>query len=204
MDGHPNVMTPSPLPTELAALATALREMDLAAVREGIDPDTPLGIWIRSMRQALVVLATAVHSEGKTVAGILAETRKTAEAELKALHAANETARTILAQARGLGSALEQQSRASEVRTFEHLVDKLRDSLTAALRNAVLIRERRHNRMMLSWFGAMVALAALGLVISGYAWCAYENRVAIALLSRCIQHSVENTVTHQPYCQLPD
>ena len=58
--------------------------------------------------------------------------------------------------------------------------------------------------MMLSWFGAVVAMAAIGLVVGGYALCAYENRAAIALLSRCIGHSVENTATHQAYCPLSD
>ncbi len=203
MDVHPPSSI-KPMDDHLAALSSAADAMEQAAWVEGIGRDDALGLWVRSMRHALVALATMVHGEGATVAGILDRTRKTAEAELKAAHAANETARIILAQARGVSSALEQQSRASEVRTFEHLVEKLRDSLTATLRNAVLIRERRHNRIMLSWFGAVVAMAAFGLVISGYAWCAYEDRAATSLLSRCIEHNVENTVTHQAYCQLSE
>lgn len=178
--------------------------MEAAALREGIGRDDPLGIWVRSMRNALVVLASVVHGEGHTVAGILLETRTTVEAELLTLRVANETARTVLAQARSLGSALEQQSKASEVRTFEHLVDKMCHSLTAALRKAIVIREERYNRMKLSWFGATVAGLALCLVIGGYQWCAYENRVAINLLNRCLVHSVENTITHRPFCQLTE
>lgn len=188
----------------VAALVAAADEIETAAWREGIDRDDPLGVWVQSLRHALVALATMVHGEGQTVAGVLAETRKTVEAELLTLHVANETARTVLAQARSLSSALEQQSRASEVRTFEHLVDKMCHSLTAALRKAIVIREERYNRMKLSWFGATVAGLALCLVIGGYQWCAYENRAAISLLNRCLVHSVENTITHRPFCQLTE
>jgi hypothetical protein len=97
----------------------------------------------------------------------------------------------------------EAQERATAARAEQALaaaVDKLVPAATAALGEAVVLRERRRDRRItLGWLGAGAAVA-LALFGGGYATRASADRPALDFHARCLAAAVRAEASGRLYC----
>ena len=138
-------------------LRAAAEDMEEAAWQQGILPGEPLGIWVMTMRRTLVLL-------GGAVTGAVADARALAEAEVTKLHEARLAAEAELKKATTVLHTLEIQ----KVTLTSEMVKVIAPDLREELKQAVVIKERRHNRHV-EWGRALATGAlVLGLVAGGY------------------------------------
>lgn len=177
-------------PAAVAAedLRAAAEDMELAAWREGIDPTGPLGVWVTALRQSLVTLADISEKQSQGVAATIRATRSLVDAEISQLRAANEGAVRAMNEA---GAALSRAKIETEKLTLKTIAD-LAPKILEEIRDAVVIRERRHNRIVEVRRACLVGATVLALFLGGYSWRAWQDgNDASAALVRCLKQPLQ-------------
>jgi hypothetical protein len=163
----------------LRLMANLLRT---AARRECIEPDGPLGAWVDAQYHALMANADVAEHQKWLVTELLARLKLVAEEELARQRVVTHETRIALEEARGAIESMQNQARgAIERLEFEkekvttQLIDRIVPDMIRGTRDALVIREHRHNRNV-EWARAFGAGALmLGLVLFGYGWGTWSD-----------------------------
>jgi hypothetical protein len=163
----------------LRLMANLLRT---AARRECIEPDGPLGAWVDAQYHALMANADVAEHQRWLVTELLARLKLVAEEELARQRVVTHETRIALEEARGAIESMQNQARgAIERLEFEkekvttQLIDRIVPDMIRGTRDALVIREHRHNRNV-EWARAFGAGALmLGLVLFGYGWGTWSD-----------------------------
>jgi hypothetical protein len=193
-------MTEKLTPVDVAAedLRHAAEEMEQAAWREGIDPDGPLGVFVRSEKRVLLKLAdTVVHFE-KTMSVKLDGTQKLGETELATLRAANELAGATIRQARAAQTNLELQRDTLVAR----MVENIGPQLAGGVKDWLVLREREYNRKVARRRAAITGAVVVALIAGGYGVRAWQDTDATAALLRCVSTKIVSPTNGEAFCSL--
>jgi hypothetical protein len=163
----------------LRLMANLLRT---AARRECIEPDGPLGAWVDAQYHALMANADVAEHQRWLVTELLARLKLVAEEELARQRVVTHETRIALEEARGAIESMQNQARgAIERLEFEkekvttQLIDRIVPDMIRGTRDALVIREHRHNRNV-EWARAFGAGALmLGLMLFGYGWGTWSD-----------------------------
>lgn len=187
-------------------LRTAVRDLNEAAWREGIDRTAPLGVFVHALGQAITIMADTAERQERGVSTVIENARSFAEAEVASLRVANDMSRNILAQARSTlaGAEIERETVIAE------FVKTATPQLTKALGAAVVIREKQHNADV-RWRRAFsVAGVTLGLFVCGQIWAnrhsaadISDGALAVARIRQCVAKPFVDA-KKEAYCLLRD
>jgi len=166
------------------ALRAAAIETREAAWKDGIDPDGPLGAWVRSQERALAAQALMHDEQEARVTTV----KETVDGQVEVL-------KTTLALAQEHNKRHEIMARQSETnreKLVNHTVDQLTEQVSAKLSGALVLRQRRYDRTHRWGSAALVAGIALGLFLGGYGLHAYQWKFETGGVQRCLQSAVRS------------
>jgi len=165
-------------------LRAAAEDMEQAALREGIAPHGPLGVWVSTMRQMIVAYANVSERQTARVENTVGGARKLVDAEIARMQLSVEMSIRTMNEATVAFNRSKLDVEKVALKTISDLTPKLLQEI----REGVIIRERRHNRGV-EWRRAIMAItAALSLVIGGYAWRSFQSEGdAGAAIMRCMK-----------------
>jgi hypothetical protein len=176
----------------------AIAELREAAWREGIEPEGPLGVFIRA-------LETILGKLGDIVAGQDAQLTAMNDAATKVIEAEVEKLRSMGTLVDGQVRRAEAAIRHLEISTAEletKTVASLAGSVSEKLKTVLVIRERRHNRRVLWGTALFMMTLAAGLFGGGFGWRAYLDRQAVEGLDKCLRAAVPDQNGRNWYCPL--
>ena len=183
----------------IKAAVNRLRE---AAIAEGIEPGSTLGVWMVSQEMALVTMADLVEEQSRRIEEradridqAMRDSTKLLDAEIaRSKHAIQETRLAI------------EHSRAQTKQSEEHresmatqLASTLYGEIEEKLNNSVIVRQVQWNRRRNWSSAALVSTIMLGLFIGGAVW--EGGRTDRTILTRCIKQQVQ-TRDGRLYCPI--
>jgi hypothetical protein len=181
-----------------ADLRDTIAELREAAWREGIEPEGPLGVFIRALETILSKLGDIVAGQDAQLAALNGAATKLVEAEVEKLRSMGTLVDGQVRRAEAAIRHLEISTAELETKT----VASLAGSVAEKLKTVLVIRERRHNRRVL-WGTALLTMTlAAGLFGGGFGCRAYLDRQAIGGLDRCLRAAVPDQTGHDWYCPL--
>jgi hypothetical protein len=173
--------------TPAQRLRMAIENLTIAARRECIEPEGPLGIWVESQHTAFRAMADLAEHQEKLVRDVAVEMKALAEEELAKLRVMLEMTRIALASARGAVKDLETE----KVRVVSEMVQIVAPEVVKGIKDAVVIRQVRYNQGVQWRRAAYVGGTILMLVVGGYSWRTAQDwqDTTIAPLARmALQH----------------
>ena len=179
---------------ELRNSAIALRE---AAWREGVEPDGPLGVWVRSLERTLTAQSALAEKQEAGILGVVKDAKGVIDGQVEALKKA-------LALAEQQNKRAETALRQSEVdreKLVNHTVDELTGQVTAKLNGALVLRQQRYDRQQRLGSAGLMTAIVLGLFFGGYALHAYLWRFETGSVERCLRQTVTGS-DGASYCPL--
>jgi hypothetical protein len=175
---------------EAARLIAEIRaEMEKAGIRDD-DPIMPLLL-------GLIDLFERMRRLSQSVVGRLDGASAMVEAEIARMRAA-------IAASEAQTKKIEASVSSIDVRAHNLLtqtIDRMAAEVAGKMRERMVIVEERYNRFVLWRTGAFIAVVLLATLGGGYAWRAYSDRDATALLERCTTSPFQDPSTGQFYCQ---
>lgn len=199
-------------------LGELVKGVEVAAREWGVRPDHLEGRFVSALLAALEWLARLIRAGAADMRVSSRDARAAAEADLARLRAAHEAEFTKLKTANQQAATLLEQARVavagSEVqreRVVGRFVEALVPEIAKGVGEAVVIRERRHNRKKQWGTAAGIAAVACGLVLGGYVWGsqgtaeASQGAAAFAVVERvrrCEAAPVKDARTGEAYCPL--
>lgn len=186
-------------------LRSAATEMEEAALREGIDTNGPLGVFVRAMHRTILVMADVAERQASGVVSTVRDARLMVEAEATKARKASDLAFLAVEAARTAHASFEVQK--EEV--FGTLVKAMVPQMVKAVGGAVVIRERRYNWTVHWGRAAGIATVAGSILLGGYVWgswhpdnAALSGAVALDRIRQCEAAPVRDDRTHESYCPL--
>lgn len=150
----------------VARLRAAAMALGKAARAERIEADGPLGPWVEAQHHALMAQADAAEHQEQLITHTLEGFHRVAKQDLAQCTELVQAARVTLATA-------DRAKVVAEVRAQQatsEMIERIAPLVVAGVRDAVVIRERRHNRNVemkrVFTYGGL----ALGLVLAGNIW----------------------------------
>ena len=122
-------------------LRAAAEDMEDSAWRMGIERDSPLGIWVVTMRRSLTQLADITEKLSGGVTNTIRNGKALIEAEVERLRTVRETATIQLHEATAALTKAQVEAEKLTLKTLNDLIPKIVDQI----RDAVVIREKRYN-----------------------------------------------------------
>ena len=162
-----------------------------AARREGIEPGSPLWVWVEAQQHVLAAIYEWQTNWSAAVDTEIDQLRT-------ALAVADTQRRRVDAEVR----RMEVQQKDLETKT----VASLTKAVAEKLKDALVIRERRWNRRdrHISWGAA--AAAALVILLGGYTWRGVQDRFTYATAAeawaRCQDTAFMDKASGRPFCQI--
>lgn len=150
----------------VARLRAAAPALSKAARAERVEANGPLIPWVEAQHHALMAQADAAEHQEQLITHTLEGFHKVAKQDLAQCTELVQAARVTLATA-------DQAKAVAEVRAQQatsEMIERVASPVVAGVRDAVVIRERRHNRNVemkrVFTYGGL----ALGLVLAGNIW----------------------------------
>ncbi len=170
------------------ALRAAAVETREAAWRDGIDPDGPLGVWVRSQERALAAQALMLDEQETRVIDVVTTAKAAADGQVEVL-------KKTLALAQEHNKRHEivaRQSESDREKLVNHTVDQLTEQVSAKLSGALVLRQRRYDRTHRWGSAALAAGVVTALFLGGYSLHAYQWRFETGSVQRCLQSAVRS------------
>lgn len=197
------------LETEAAQAARELegvvRQTEVAAREWGVRPDHLEGRFVSALLAALTWLGRLIRAAVADMKASAREHRAAAAVELEKLRVANEATLNVLDQARVALAGSEVQ-REKAVGRF---VETIAPQVVEAIKEAVVIRERRHNQRVQWGRAAGIATVAGGLLLGGFVWgsrrpsdAAVAGAVALERIRQCQAAPVKDGRTGETFCPM--
>jgi hypothetical protein len=184
-------------------LRSCIIEMRAAAKAEQIDPDGPLGVWVRAQEVMLLGMADFAEQQTDQIVERVSAVERSmksaltlVEAEVAKLIATREEARQQTIKMREEGLLLKEE----RLQAGDDMAIRLSDKIQNCLKTTMLVRERRWNlrqNVRLVSLGAAVLLAVF---LSGQ-WMQGHNRAA-AIIERCRTNLATDPDTKVSYCAM--
>jgi hypothetical protein len=162
--------------------------------KAGIGEDDP----IRPLFVSLVDLFDRTRRCSENVVGRLDGVRAIADAEVALMKTTLAASEAQIRKVDGIIASVDVRAHELLTRT----IDRMAGDVAERMRDRMVIVERRHNRWVLWRTGALIAVVLLGVLGGGYAWCAYADRNASALMERCLARPFQDPKTGQLFCLL--
>ena len=184
---------------EIKAAVSRLRE---AAIAEGIEPGSTLGVWMVSQEMALLTMADLVEEQSRRIEEradridqAMRDSTKLLDAEIaRSKHAIQETRLAI------------EHSRVQTKQSEEHrqsmatqLAGTLYGSIEEKLNNSVIVRQVQWNRRRNWSSAALVATIMLGIFVGGMVL--EGSRHDRGVLARCAEEEVHDK-NGRVYCPI--
>jgi len=166
------------------ALRAAALETREAAWKDGIDPDGPLGAWVRSQERSLTAQALMLDEQEARVKTV----KETVDGQVEVL----KTTLQVAQEHNKRAEIMVRQSESDREKLVNHTVDQLTEQVSAKLSGALVLRQRRYDRTHRWGSAALVAGVALGLFLGGYSLHAYQWRFETGGVQRCLQSAVRS------------
>ena len=170
------------------SLRAAALETREAAWKDGIDPDGPLGTWVRSQERALTAQALMLDEQETRITDVVTNAKAAVDGQVEVLK------KTLaLAQEHNKRSEIMvRQSESDREKLVNHTVDQLTEQVSAKLSGALVLRQRRYDRTHRWGSAALVAGLMMGLFLGGYGLHAYQWRFETGGVQRCLQSAVRS------------
>lgn len=170
------------------SLRAAALETREAAWKDGIDPDGPLGTWVRSQERALTAQALMLDEQETRITDVVTNAKAAVDGQVEVLK------KTLaLAQEHNKRSEIMvRQSESDREKLINHTVDQLTEQVSAKLSGALVLRQRRYDRTHRWGSAALVAGLMMGLFLGGYGLHAYQWRFETGGVQRCLQSAVRS------------
>jgi len=170
------------------ALRAAALETREAAWKDGIDPDGPLGAWVRSQERALAAQALMLDEQETRVTYVVTTAKAAADGQVEVL----KTTLGLAQEHNKRAEIMVRQSESDREKLVNHTVDQLTEQVSAKLSGALVLRQRRYDRTHRWGSAALVAGVALGLFLGGYGLHAHQWRFETGSVQRCLQSAVRS------------
>jgi len=180
--------------TALRAAAIGVRE---AALEEGIDLNGPLGVWVRSQERVLTAQAQMAEEHDKNIIGLVKDTKVTVENQVETLRVTLRVAEEHNKRTQMASQHMQIQQETLVSRT----VSDLTEQVSAKLSGALVLRQRRYDRVHFWGSIGLVTSLALALFFGGFGLHAYEWRNETGALQRCMKTALRNTAGVW-YCEM--
>ena len=175
----PVALETAPIRADFQERLQALRD---AARDWGLQPDHPEGVFVSTMIGTQAGFAELALSLAEALRDVVIEARATAEEELARQRVVTHETRIALEEARGAIENMERGARGAiqnleveKEKVTAQLIDRIVPDMIRGTRDALVIREHRHNRNV-EWARALGAGALmLGLVLLGYGWGTWSD-----------------------------
>jgi len=180
--------------TALRSAAIAMRE---AALEEGIDLNGPLGVFVRSQEHILTIQAQMAEEQEKNVIGLVKDTKVTVENQVETLRVTLQVAQEHNKRTQIASQHMQIQQETLVSRT----VSDLTEQVSAKLSGALVLRQRRYDRVHFWGSIGLVTSLALALFFGGFGLHAYEWRNDIGAMQRCMKTALRNSAGTW-YCEM--
>jgi hypothetical protein len=175
----PVALETAPIRADFQSRLQALRD---AAKAWGVQPDHPEGVFVSTMIGTQAGFAELALSLAEALRDVVVEARATAVEELARQRVVTHETRIALEEARGAIHNMERGARGAiqnleveKEKMTTQLIDRIVPDMIRGTRDALVIREHRHNRNV-EWARAFGAGALmLGLVLLGYGWGTWSD-----------------------------
>jgi hypothetical protein len=177
-----------PLQTGVAEVQRAVKELETAAWREGIDPEGLLGTFVLAQSRLLVktahLLASAEAAMAVKVDAVSAQVeaaQRLGEIELAKVREMNKSGMVLVEQVRAAIVATEVQYDDA----FKRQVAKIGEKMIGEFKDWRVIIETAYNAKM-RWKWAIVASVLTVMVVGlGYSYREWEDQGATSAMMRC-------------------
>lgn len=176
---------------EVARLRESIERMFKEGRKEGIGPDTPLGIWLSSQAEALGALIAVLEGHSERVDAYLEKAREAGEAYAKMVRArleeatqAIEAGKLALAQAKNAQLYLHTSQETLVVRMIQETLPLFAQRMQEVL----VIREKAWSRDQAWRRYTLAGGVAIGIFLAGLGVGAWTNNDAASLGARCMAH----------------
>ncbi len=176
--------------TALTAAAIGVRE---AALEEGIDLNGPLGVWVRSQERVLSAQAQMAEEQDRNVK----DTKVTMETQVETLRVTLQVAQEHNKRTQIASQHMQIQQETLVSRT----VSDLTEQVSAKLSGALVLRQRRYDRVHFWGSIGLVTSLAMTLFFGGFALHAYEWRNETGAMQRCMKTALRNSAGVW-YCEM--
>ena len=180
-----------------AALRSAAIGVREAALEEGIDLNGPLGVWVRSQERVLTAQAQMAEEHDRNVIDLVKDTKVTVETQVETLKVTLQVAQEHNKRTQMASQHMQIQQETLVSRT----VSDLTEQVSAKLSGALVLRQRRYDRLHFWGSAGLVASLALALFFGGFALHAYEWRNETGALQRCMKTALRNSAGTW-YCEM--
>jgi len=167
--------------TGMVEVQQAVKELETAAWREGIDPEGLLGTFVLAQGQLLVKTASLLERAEAAIGAEVEAVRKIGEIELAKVSEMNRSGMVLVEQVRAAIVATEVQYDDA----FKRQVEKIGEKMIGEFRDWRVIRETAYNaKMRMKWAVVMCVLTVMVAGL-GYSYREWEDQGAISAMSRC-------------------
>ncbi len=168
-----------------------------AALEEGIDLNGPLGVFVRSQEHILTIQAQMAEEQEKNVIGLVKDTKVTVENQVETLRVTLQVAQEHNKRTQIASQHMQIQQETLVSRT----VSDLTEQVSAKLSGALVLRQRRYDRVHFWGSIGLVTSLALALFFGGFGLHAYEWRNDIGAMQRCMKTALRNSAGTW-YCEM--
>ena len=183
-------------------LKAAIERLRLAAVAEGIEPGSTLGVWLMSQEAALLTMGDLVEEQTRRIEeradlvwAALNGSTALLDKEVARSKAAVEEMRAATVAARAQAALTDERRKAEGMVLAQDVAKDIKTAISATM----VIREVRWNRVQHGKAALLAALVLLAFFVGGTVWSAYRRDHAT--LERCFAHQVPDT-TGKVYCPM--
>jgi len=170
-----------PVQTAVGEVRDAVKELETAAWREGIDPEGLLGTFVLAQGRLLVKTASLLERAEAAIGAEVEAVRKLGEIELAKVREMNRSGMVLVEQVRAAIVATEVQYDDA----FKRQVEKIGERMIGEFRDWRVIRETAYNaKMRMKWAVVMCVLTVMVAGL-GYSYREWEDQGAISAMSRC-------------------
>lgn len=182
-EGHDDerVQELRPLQTGVAEVQRAVKELETAAWREGIDPEGLLGTFVLAQSRLLVKTAHLLASAEAAIGAEVEAVQRLGEIELAKVREMNKSGMVLVEQVRAAIVATEVQYDDA----FKRQVAKIGEKMIGEFKDWRVIIETSYNAKM-RWKWAIVASVLTVMVAGlGYSYREWEDQGATWAMMRC-------------------
>ncbi len=179
------------------ALRSASLELYEAARKEGIVAGDPLWVWVKSQATAMNVMADLTDEHRARLDAVLSDAKEVSGNQAVTLQATLRVAEEHNKRTQIASQHMQIQQETLVSRTVSDLTEQVSTKLGGAL----ILRQRRYDRVHFWGSVGLVASLAVGLFFGGFGLHAYEWRNDTGALQRCMKTALRNSAGTW-YCEM--
>ncbi len=179
------------------ALRSASLELYEAARKEGIVVGDPLWVWVKSQVTAINVMADLTDEHRVRLDTVFIDAKEVASNQAVALQTTLKLAEEHNKRTQMASQHMQIQQETLVSRTISDLTEQV----SAKLSGALVLRQRRYDRVHFWGSIGLVTSLALALFFGGFGLHAYEWRNDIGAMQRCMKTALRNSAGTW-YCEM--